>query len=241
MDAIFRLSGGQRKLSAPLWGWPISCDLLLIVSCDDRGPIKCVQSKKEKKKRQEGISLSLSPMSKYNSWACFGRLFLSRTDQISRVTQKTFFLFLFFRFLFFWSVLEYYSRLFFGVVSTRDLISPPPSPLLLSLCVASVLHFVCAYIYEIARRLSHCCRCCWEEVCSRSNFVHLHIYVCVCAQQQKKWGWGIASRTFSGVDGKNIPSIIYRATLGAWRARVSCRLMHIISAATAAAALFDSL
>jgi hypothetical protein len=67
MDAIFRLSGGQRKLSAPLWGWPISCDLLLIVSCDDRGPIKCVQSKKEKKKRQEGISLSLSPMSKYNS------------------------------------------------------------------------------------------------------------------------------------------------------------------------------
>lgn len=51
MDAIFRLSGGQRKLSAPLWGWPISCDLLLIVSCDDRGPIKCVQSKKKKARR----------------------------------------------------------------------------------------------------------------------------------------------------------------------------------------------
>jgi hypothetical protein len=201
-----------------------------------------VSSQKNKKKKGKKASLSLSLQCLNITRERVSADFFEPHRSNLPSHTKTFFLFLFFRFLFFWSVLEYYSRLFFGVVSTRDLISPPPPPpLLLSLCVASVLHFVCAYIYEIARRLSHCCRCCWEEVCSRSNFVHLHIYVCVCAQQQKKWGWGIASRTFSGVDGKNIPSIIYRATLGAWRARVSCRLMHIISAATVAAALFDSL
>lgn len=123
MDAIFRLSGGQRKLSAPLWGWPISCDLLLIVSCDDRGPIKCVQSKKEKGKK---ASLSsFSPMSKYNSWACFGRLFWAAPIKSPESHKRLFFFFSFslFSFGLFWNIIPVcFSGSFLPGISFRLLL-----------------------------------------------------------------------------------------------------------------------
>ncbi len=80
MDVIFRLSGGNGSCP-PLFGagWPISCDLLLIVR-PGPGPYKVCPVKK--KERQEGICLNITRER-------ISADFLSRTDQISRVTQKT--------------------------------------------------------------------------------------------------------------------------------------------------------
>lgn len=115
--------GGQRKLSAPLWGWPISCDLLLIVSCDDRGPIKCVQSKKKKARRHlSPPSLQCLNITRERVSADF---FEPHRSNLPSHTKDffSFSLFLFFSFGLFWNIIPVcFSGSFLPGISFRLLL-----------------------------------------------------------------------------------------------------------------------
>jgi len=156
MDVIFRLSGGRRRLSAPLWDagpYLVICFLL----CGETGIYKVCPVR-----RRHLFSLSLRCASKYNSRACFGRLFEPRRSNLE--SHKRLFLLHSFFGLFFGILFPYVLCRFSPGISFRLLlfqpmgfflrprariftISPVVCPIVALLEVVSVQFVASAYIY----------------------------------------------------------------------------------------------
>lgn len=123
MDAIFRLSGGATEAVRPSLG--LAHILWFASYCElwRPGPYKVCPVKKEKGKK---ASLSsFSPMSKYNSWACFGRLFWAAPIKSPESHKRLFFFFSFslFSFGLFWNIIPVcFSGSFLPGISFRLLL-----------------------------------------------------------------------------------------------------------------------